>query len=159
VVNSFSKYYGMTGWRIGWLILPQDIVRPVERLAQNFFISAPLLSQVGALAAFDATAELNERRDAYARNRARLMEALPAMGFDHFAPPDGAFYVYCDVGRWTNDSLGFASAMLAETGVAATPGVDFDPEQGNRYLRFSFAGPEKDVEDAITALRTWLKHR
>ncbi|GGE43789.1 1-aminocyclopropane-1-carboxylate deaminase [Agaricicola taiwanensis] len=159
VVNSFSKYYGMTGWRIGWLILPEDLVRPIERLAQNFFISAPMLSQVAALAAFDATDELEERRAAYARNRARLIDALPAMGLDHFAPPDGAFYLYCDVGRLTNDSLAFARAMLAETGVAATPGVDFDPQQGGRYLRFSFAGAEADVEDAITTLGAWLKQR
>ncbi len=157
VVNSFSKYYGMTGWRIGWLILPEDMVRPVERLAQNFFISAPMISQVAALAAFDATDELDARRAVYARNRAHLVEALPALGFDHFAPPDGAFYVYCDVGRRTNDSLEFARAMLAQSGVAATPGLDFDPEQGHRYLRFSFAGPEETVVRAIASLKEWLR--
>jgi aspartate/methionine/tyrosine aminotransferase len=159
VVNSFSKYYGMTGWRVGWMVLPEDMVRPVERLAQNLFISAPMISQVAATAAFDDAEELEARRAAYERNRGRLIEALPPLGLGHFAPPDGAFYFYLDVGRLTNDSLGFARALLAEAGVAATPGLDFDREEGTRYLRFSFATAEEEVAEAIDRLKAWLTAR
>lgn len=159
VVNSFSKYYGMTGWRVGWLILPEDLIRPTERLAQNFFISAPMLSQVAALAAFDATEELEQRRAVYARSRQLLLTELPKMGLEHFAPPDGAFYIYCDVSRFSNDSLTFTKVMLQETGVAATPGVDFDREQGSRFVRFSFAGAEQDIKDAVDTVGGWLRHR
>lgn len=159
VVNSFSKYFCMTGWRIGWLVLPPEAVRPVERLAQNLFISAPLLSQVAAEAAFEARDELEQRRAAYSRNRQRLMDALPGMGLDRFSPPDGAFYFYVDAGRFTNDSMAFARTMLAETGIAATPGLDFDLEEGSRFLRFSFATVEEDIEEAIARLKVWLGTR
>ena len=156
IVNSFSKYYCMTGWRIGWLVLPEELTRSVERLQQSFAISAPFLSQVAAEAAFDARDELEAVKAGYARNRALLLDALPSLGLGEFPPPDGAFYVYADVGRFTNDSLDFAARMLREAGVAATPGVDFDPERGARYLRFSFAGPEADMAEAVKRLRAWL---
>jgi len=157
VVNSFSKYYCMTGWRIGWLVLPDELVRTVERLQQSFAISAPFLSQVAAEAAFDAVEELEAVKAGYARNRALLLNELPSLGLSDFPPPDGAFYIYADVARFTNDSLDFASRMLHEAGVAATPGVDFDPRRGARYLRFSFAGPEADMVEAVKRLKGWLK--
>jgi aspartate/methionine/tyrosine aminotransferase len=154
IVNSFSKYYCMTGWRIGWLIVPERLVRPIERLAQSFFISPPALSQIAALAAFDATQELEEIKASYARNRARLMEALPALGLT-VLPMDGAFYAYCDAARVSNDSMDFCKRMLREAGVAATPGADFDRSRGARFLRFSFAGSEADIEEGIRRLRGW----
>lgn len=157
VVNSFSKYYCMTGWRVGWLVLPEEIVRSVERLQQSFAISVPFLSQVAAEAAFDATEELEAVKAGYARNRALLLNELPSLGLGDFPPPDGAFYIYADVGRFTNNALDFAARMLNEAGVAATPGVDFDPQRGARYLRFSFAGPEADMVEAVKRLKGWLK--
>ena len=157
VVNSFSKYYCMTGWRVGWLVLPEEIVRSVERLQQSFAISVPFLSQVAAEAAFDATEELEAVKAGYARNRALLLNELPSLGLGDFPPPDGAFYIYADVGRFTNNALDFAARMLNEAGVAATPGVDFDPQRGARYLRFSFAGPEADMVEAVRRLKGWLK--
>ena len=156
VISSFSKYFSMTGWRLGWMLLPPDLVRPVERLAQNLFISPPTLSQRAAVAAFDCREELDGHVAAYARNRALLLEGLPKAGFDRLAPADGAFYIYADVGRLTDDSEAFCRRMLAETGVAATPGVDFDPERGRRYLRFSFAGPEAEIAEAVERLTAWL---
>ncbi|MEE8189434.1 MAG: aminotransferase class I/II-fold pyridoxal phosphate-dependent enzyme, partial [Kiloniellales bacterium] len=148
VINSFSKYYSMTGWRLGWMVLPEDLVRPVECLGQNFFVSAPALSQIAGEVAFDCKEELDAYVAAYARNRALLLEALPEAGFDSLAPADGAFYLYADVSRLTNDSEEFCRRMLAETGVAIAPGVDFDPERGNRFVRFSFAGPEAEMVEA-----------
>ncbi|WP_430912047.1 pyridoxal phosphate-dependent aminotransferase [Methylobacterium sp. sgz302541] len=155
VVNSFSKYYCMTGWRIGWMVLPEALVRPVERLAQNLYISAPYLSQVAALAAFDATDELDAVRDGYARNRAILLDALPGLGFGRTHPADGAFYLYADVADLTNDSVGFCRRMLDEAGVAATPGLDFDAAEGAHHVRFSFAGSEEDCREAVRRLRAW----
>ncbi|HEU6443093.1 MAG TPA: aminotransferase class I/II-fold pyridoxal phosphate-dependent enzyme, partial [Microvirga sp.] len=140
VINSFSKYYCMTGWRIGWIVVPERLVRPVERLAQNLYISPPYLSQVAALAAFDATEELEAVKAGYARNRAYLLEELPRIGIADMHPVDGAFYIYADVAQFTNDSIGYCRRMLDEAGVAATPGVDFDPFKGAHYVRFSFAG-------------------
>ena len=157
VINSFSKYFSMTGWRLGWMVLPEDLLRPVECLAQNLFISPPTLSQLGGLAAFEAREVLEGYVANYARNRAFLLQALPAAGFDRLAPADGAFYLYADVGHLTNDSEAFCRRMLAETGVATTPGPDFDPERGHRFLRFSFAGPEAVMQEAATRLQTWLK--
>ena len=157
VINSFSKYFSMTGWRLGWMVLPEDLLRPVECLAQNLFISPPTLSQLGGLAAFEAREVLEGYVANYARNRAFLLQALPAAGFDRLAPADGAFYLYADVGHLTNDSEAFCRRMLAETGVATTPGPDFDPERGHRFLRFSFAGPEVVMQEAATRLQTWLK--
>ncbi len=156
VVNSFSKYYCMTGWRVGWLILPERFARPVERLAQSLAISTPYLSQVAAEAAFDARAELETVKAGYARNRAALMSALPMMGLGDFVAPDGAFYIYADIGRLTNDSLDFCKRMLHEAGVAATPGLDFDRERGHRTLRLSYAGPEADILEAIARMKAWL---
>ena len=155
VVNSFSKYFSMTGWRIGWLLLPEDLVRPVECLAQNFFISAPHISQVAAEAAFDCHAELRQNLSRYRRSRAHLLSALPAAGFSHLSPAEGAFYLYADVSERTNDSTAFCARMLAEAGIAATPGVDFDRTRGNRFVRFSYCGPEADMTEAATRLARW----
>jgi aspartate/methionine/tyrosine aminotransferase len=156
VVNSFSKYFSMTGWRIGWLVLPEDLVRPVERLAQNMFISAPHVAQVAAEAAFDCTPELEANRAAYRRSRDLLLAGLPAAGFGRIAAADGAFYIWADIGDLTNDSPEFCARMLAEAGIAATPGVDFDPARGTGFLRFSYCGPEADMAEAPERLRRWL---
>jgi aspartate/methionine/tyrosine aminotransferase len=157
IVNSFSKYFCMTGWRIGWLVLPDRLIRPVERLAQNLFISPPYLSQVAAQAGFEATEELEAVRRGYAENRAFLLEALPRMGLADLLPVDGAFYVYGDVTGLTNDSVEFCRRALAEAGVAITPGVDFDRERGNRYVRLSFAGSTQSVRDGVERLKVWLR--
>jgi aspartate/methionine/tyrosine aminotransferase len=156
IVNSFSKYFCMTGWRVGWLVVPERLVRPIERLAQNLFISPPYLSQVAAEASFEATEELEAIKAGYAANRALLMESLPSLGLDAMAPPDGAFYVYLDVARFTNDSMDFCRRLLAEAGVAATPGLDFDREAGSRFMRLSFAGSHEDCGEAVRRLRGWL---
>ncbi|MBL8669867.1 MAG: aminotransferase class I/II-fold pyridoxal phosphate-dependent enzyme [Alphaproteobacteria bacterium] len=157
VVNSFSKYFSMTGWRLGWLVLPPELIRPVECLAQNYFISAPTLSQIAAVAAFDATEELEGHVRTYARNRAILWDALKRAGIADVAPPDGAFYLYADVGHLTNDSLDFCRRLLAETGIAITPGLDFDPERGSRTIRFSFAGPTAVVEQVAERFERWVR--
>ncbi|MBV8535845.1 MAG: aminotransferase class I/II-fold pyridoxal phosphate-dependent enzyme [Alphaproteobacteria bacterium] len=157
VVNSFSKYYSMTGWRLGWMVLPQDLVRPVEVLAQNLFISPPALPQLAALAAFDATGELEANVARYRRNRDILLASLPEAGFERFAAPDGAFYLYADVAHLTNDSEAFCERMLAEAGVAATPGTDFDPSRGSTYVRFCFAGTEAEMEEAARRLILWRR--
>lgn len=156
VINSFSKYYCMTGWRIGWMILPEELVRPVERIAQSLYISAPEMSQIGAVQAFGGSAELDIVRQRYIENRKLLAKALPRLGLPLAAPMDGAFYAYCDVSRHTNDSMDFAKRLLAEAHVAATPGIDFDINEGNRYLRFSYAGSGEDVAEAIKRLTRWL---
>lgn len=157
IVNSFSKYFCMTGWRVGWLVVPDRLVRPVERLAQNLFISAPYLSQVAAEAAFDGLDEMESVRQGYARNRAILLDGLPRLGIDRILPADGAFYLYCDIGRFTNDAMDFSRRLLADTGVAATPGLDFDPERGNSFLRLSYAGSESDCRETLTRLGGWLR--
>lgn len=156
IINSFSKYHCMTGWRIGWMVVPEGLVRAVERLAQNLYISAPYLSQVGALAAFDATEELEAVREGYARNRAILLDAFPGLGLGKVHPADGAFYIYADVSDLTQDAAGFCRRMLDEAGIAATPGLDFDPEAGGHHIRFSFAGSEADCRNTVARLRTWL---
>ncbi len=155
VVNSFSKYFRMTGWRIGWLVLPEDLVRPVECLAQNFFISAPHISQIAAEAAFDCQDELRANIARYRRSRDYLLAALPAAGFPRLSPAEGAFYLYADITERSNDSLAFCARMLAETGIAATSGVDFDRTRGNRFIRFSYCGPEADMREAAERLREW----
>lgn len=157
VINSFSKYYCMTGWRIGWMVVPPDLVRTVERLAQNHFICPPHISQVAALAALDAEEELSAHMEVYRRNRALLLDALPGMGFRDFAPADGAFYLYADVTGLTNDSADFARRMLDEARVAAVPGTDFDPVRGSGTMRFSFAGSTETVERAVDSLGKWLR--
>jgi aspartate/methionine/tyrosine aminotransferase len=156
VVNSFSKYFSMTGWRIGWLLLPEDLVRPVECLAQNLFISAPRIAQVAAEAAFACKPELEANIARYRRNRALLLRDLPAAGLDRLSPADGAFYLWADIGHLTNDATAFCARMLAEAGIAATPGVDFDRDRGNRFLRLSYCGPEADMAAAAVRLRGWL---
>ncbi|MGY2051846.1 pyridoxal phosphate-dependent aminotransferase [Methylobacterium sp. JK268] len=156
IINSFSKYYCMTGWRIGWMVVSEALVRPIERLAQNLYISAPYLSQVAALAAFDATEELEAVKADYARARALLLNALPGLGLGDVHPADGAFYLYADVARLTNDASTFCRRMLDEAGVAATPGLDFDPAEGHHHLRFSFAGGEKEAHEAVRRLKGWL---
>lgn len=157
VVNSFSKYYAMTGWRLGWMVLPLDLVRPVECLAQNLFIAPPSLSQLVGLAALDCGEALDANVARYGANRDILLEALPAAGFTQMAPADGAFYLYADIARWSNDSAAFCRRMLEETGVATTPGVDFDPTQGHHFLRFSFAGATADMAEAAHRLTAWSK--
>lgn len=157
VINSFSKYYCMTGWRIGWMVLPEPLVRPIERIQQSLYISPPELSQLAAVAAFSATDELEAVKKRYAANRAILAQALPAMGFPLASPMDGAFYAYCDVSRLTNDSMQFARRMLEETGVAATPGRDFDPELGHRFMRFSYAGSTEEMAQATDRIADWLR--
>jgi len=159
VINSFSKYFSMTGWRIGWMVVPEDHVRRIERLAQNFFICAPHASQVAALGALEGQAELDANRDVYAANRAALLEALPAMGFDEIAPPDGAFYIYADVSRWTDDSRTFCKEVLEEAGVAITPGLDFDPKRGHQTVRFSYARGASHIAEGIERLRGFMANR
>jgi len=157
VINSFSKYYCMTGWRIGWMVLPERLVRPVERIAQSLYISAPELSQVAAIEAFNVTDELDMIKARYAWNRELLAKRLPELGFSFAAPMDGAFYAFCDVSRLTNDSMEFASRMLAEAHVAATPGRDFDPLAGHRFIRFSYAGSHDEMIEAMDRLERWLR--
>ena len=156
MVNSFSKYFCMTGWRIGWLVLPERLVRPVERLAQNLFISPPFVSQIAAEAAFDATEELEAVKRGYAASRELLLGALPRQGFTELLPIDGAFYAYANVSRLSNDSLEFCRRALVEAGVAITPGLDFDRERGNRYVRLSFAGSPESVREGVARLGSWL---
>lgn len=156
VVNSFSKYWSMTGWRVGWLLLPEDLIRPVECLAQNIFISAPHIAQLMAEAAMDCTAELEGNKARYAASRAALLEGLPQAGFTDIAAADGAFYLWCEISRLSNDSPAFAAAMLEGAGIAATPGVDFDRGRGGRYLRFSYCGPPEDMAAAPDRLKAWL---
>ncbi len=155
VVNSFSKYFSMTGWRIGWMVLPPDLIRPVERLAQNMFISAPHVAQVAAEAAFDCTPELDANIARYRRSRALLLDGLPRAGFPRLSPAEGAFYLWADVSDRTNDSQEFCRRMLAEAGVAASPGVDFDRTRGHRFVRFSYCGPEADMAEAAARLARW----
>jgi len=157
VINSFSKYFSMTGWRLGWMVVPEELLRPIECLSQNLFISPPTLSQLAALAVFDCRDQLDGYVADYARNRSLLLEQLPKAGFDKLSHADGAFYLYADVSTMTNDSVEFCRRMLDETGVAATPGVDFDPERGNRYIRFSFAESCDVIEQAADRLINWRR--
>jgi len=156
IVNSFSKYYCMTGWRIGWMVLPEALMRPVERIQQSLYISAPELSQIAARAAFDATMELETIKGRYIENRALLAQGLPALGLPILTPLDGAFYAYCDVSQHSNDSMDFARRMLREAHVAATPGLDFDTREGHRTMRFSYAGSPDDMKLALSRLGRWL---
>jgi aspartate/methionine/tyrosine aminotransferase len=157
VVNSFSKYYSMTGWRIGWLVVPEDHVRTVERLQQSLFICPPHASQIAALAALDCGDELEAMRRVYEGNRQMMLDGLPHAGIERFAPPDGAFYVYADIGHLTDDSLGFARRLLEEVGVATAPGVDFDPVRGTRTLRFSYAGSPAEIREGLERLRRFTR--
>jgi aspartate/methionine/tyrosine aminotransferase len=157
IINSFSKYFCMTGWRIGWMVVPPSLVRALERLQQNLAISVPTLSQIAAEAAFDDGAELSKVRQSYEENRQILLEGLPRAGLDSFLPVDGAFYLYADISRFSTDSFAFATRMLEEAGVAATPGVDFDPISGHNFMRFCYAGAPDDMRHAVERIRAWLK--
>jgi aspartate/methionine/tyrosine aminotransferase len=156
IVNSFSKYYSMTGWRLGWMLVPPDLARSVECLAQNFYISPPALSQLAAVSAFDCRPELDRHVRRYHANRDLLIATLKTAGLSRFAPADGAFYLYVDVSALTRDSEAFCRRMLAETGVATTPGRDFDPIHGDDWLRLSFAGSTEDIKEAAHRLADWL---
>ena len=155
VINSFSKYFSMTGWRIGWIVVPEGLVRTIERLAQNLYISPPTLSQHVAIAAFDARDELEDIKAVYARNRLLLLEELPKAGFTTILPADGAFYLYADISHLGGDSAAFAQRMLKEIGVAVTPGLDFDAARGSHFLRFSYAGRTEEMAEAARRLRAW----
>jgi len=159
VINSFSKYFSMTGWRVGWMVVPEDHVRIVERIAQNMFICPSHAGQVAALAALDCTDELEANRAVYAQNRALMLEGLPKAGFDRIAPPDGAFYVYADVSDLTDDSRAFAAEILAQAGVAVTPGMDFDPVRGHHTLRFSYARASADIAEGLARLAAFMTTR
>jgi aspartate/methionine/tyrosine aminotransferase len=149
----------MTGWRIGWMVVPEDHVRVIERLAQNFFICPPHASQIAALAAMDCEGELEANRAVYAANRALMLDGLPKAGFDRIAPPDGAFYVYADVSHLTDDSRAFAAEILDKAGVAVTPGLDFDPVRGGGTLRFSYARATADIEEGLARLAAFMAAR
>ena len=157
VINSFSKYYSMTGWRLGWMVVPEDLLRSIECLAQNLFVSPPTLSQLAAVAAFDCVDELDLNVARYAANRALLLDKLPRAGFERLAPVDGAFYIYADVANLTQDSVAFCGRILNETGVAVSPGVDFDPVRGHRFVRFSFAESTESISAAASALIDWKR--
>lgn len=157
VVNSFSKYYSMTGWRLGWMLVPPELARSVECLAQNFYVSPPTLSQLAAVAAFDCRAELDGHVARYRANRDLLIGALKGAGLSRFAPADGAFYLYADISELTRDSGEFCRRLLVETGVAITPGLDFDPIRGGGWVRLSYAGASDDIAEAARRLAAWLK--
>jgi aspartate/methionine/tyrosine aminotransferase len=157
VINSFSKYFCMTGWRVGWMVVPEALVRPIERLQQNLAISVPTLSQIAAQAAFDGVAEMEAVKHGYQENRRILIEGLPKAGFDKFLPVDGAFYLYADISKFSNDSLAFAKSMLEDTYVAATPGIDFDPVNGRHFVRFCYAGSRDDMHAAVERIGKWLR--
>jgi aspartate/methionine/tyrosine aminotransferase len=159
VINSFSKYFSMTGWRIGWMVVPEAHIRPIERLAQNMFICAPHASQVVALAALDCLEELEAHRATYAQNRRLMLDELPKAGFTRIAPPDGAFYIYADVSELTQDSHAFAREILDVAGVAVTPGLDFDKARGARTLRFSYARATDDIVEGLRRLRQFMQDR
>jgi len=157
VINSFSKYFCMTGWRVGWMVVPESLVRAVERLQGNLAISVPTLAQVAAEAAFDGHDEMQTVKHGYEENRRILTHGLPQVGLDKFLPVDGAFYLYADISRFSGDSLDFAKRMLNEAHVAATPGIDFDPVNGRNYLRFCYAGAAADMREAVQRIGDWLK--
>ncbi len=156
IINSFSKYFSMTGWRLGWMIVPQELISIIEKLSQSLFISAPAVSQYAAVEAFNCVDELESFKANYEKNRALLLRELPKLGMNKLAAADGAFYIYADISHLSNDSMDFCKRMLNECGVAATPGIDFDPHNGNRFVRFSFAGSYDVMQKAIDALKGWL---
>ena len=157
VINSFSKYFCMTGWRVGWMVVPDALVRPIERLQGNLAISVPTLAQVAAEAAFDGREEMEAVKHGYEENRRILTEGLPKAGLDKFLPVDGAFYLYADISRFSDDSLDFAKRMLNEANVAATPGIDFDPVNGRHFLRFCYAGSGAEMHEAVERIGDWLE--
>jgi aspartate/methionine/tyrosine aminotransferase len=159
IINSFSKYFCMTGWRAGWMVVPDALLRAVERLQQNLAISVPTLSQIAACAAFEGRDEMEAVKHGYEENRRILVDGLPKAGLDRFLPVDGAFYLYADVSRFTGDSFDFAKRMLEEAGVAATPGIDFDPVHGREFMRFCYAGSSADMREAVEKIGRWLQKR
>jgi aspartate/methionine/tyrosine aminotransferase len=159
VVNSFSKYFCMTGWRLGWLLVPDELLDSVDRLASNFALCPPTLAQHAAVYAFDAYAELDANVARYRANRDLLLRRLPAIGLNRLAPADGAFYVYADVSQWTSDSLAWGARLLDETGIAVAPGVDFDPVDGGKFIRMSFAGETSEIAEAVDVLGDWLANQ
>jgi aspartate/methionine/tyrosine aminotransferase len=156
VLNSFSKYFSMAGWRLGWVVAPEDLVERARACVGNLFLTPPSLSQHAALVAMDCGDELEGHVETYRRNRALMLEALPELGLSSIAPPDGAFYIWADIGHLTDDSLGFCERLLRDTGVATAPGVDFDPVDGHRFIRFSFAVSTPEVEEALRRLKPWF---
>ena len=159
VVNSFSKYFSMAGWRLGWVVFPPDLIETARARMGNLFLTPPSLAQHAGLKAFDCVDELEGHVATYRRNRELLLAALPALGLREIAPPDGAFYIYADIGHLTNDSLSFCQKLLRETGVATAPGIDFDPVDGHRHIRFSFAVSTDRVEDAIAPMIPWFREQ
>ncbi len=162
IINSFSKYFSMTGWRLGWMVVPEAHLRVVERLAQNMFICAPHAAQVAALGALspEGRAELDENRAVYAKNRLLMLEGLRKAGFDRLAPADGAFYIYADISAFDWPAQDMAQALLNEAGVAVTPGLDFDPDEGHRALRFSYARSTEDIEEGLARITAFMaRHR
>ena len=159
VINSFSKYFSMTGWRVGWMVVPENHIRQVERLAQNMFICAPHASQVVALAAMECREELTAYQAVYQKNRRLMIEGLPKAGFDRIAPPDGAFYIYADISHLTSDSLSFAREILQEAGGAVTPGLDVDTQRGAGSLRFSYAGSSEDIQEGLHRLTQFMQKK
>jgi aspartate/methionine/tyrosine aminotransferase len=157
VINSFSKYFCMTGWRVGWMVVPENLVRAVERLQGNLAISVPALSQAAALAAFDGKAEMEAVKRGYEENRRILVAGLPKAGLDKFLPVDGAFYLYADISKFSDDSFDFAKRMLEQAHVAATPGIDFDPINGKHFLRFCYAGSAAEMHEAVQRIGKWLR--
>ena len=157
VINSFSKYFCMTGWRVGWMVVPEKLVRPIERLQQNLSISVPALSQIAAQAAFDGRGEMEAIKHGYEENRRILVEGLPKAGLSKFLPVDGAFYLYADVSDFTSDSFAFAKQMLEQAGVAATPGLDFDPVHGRSFVRFCYARSAEEMHQAVKRIADWLR--
>jgi len=157
IINSFSKYFCMTGWRVGWMVVPEPLVRPIERLQGNLAVSVPTLSQIAAAAAFDGRAEMEAVKHGYEENRRILLDGLPPAGIDKILPVDGAFYLYAEVSRFCDDSFEFAKRMLEETHVAATPGVDFDPVHGRQFIRFCYAGAAAEMREAVERIGAWLK--
>ena len=156
VINSFSKFFSMTGWRLGWMVMPQKLIRATECLAQNLFISPPAVSQVAGLAALDCKNEFKQNVAIYKMNRDILLSELPKMGFSKNTRSDGAFYVYTNVEDFTHDSSDFCNKILKETGIALTPGIDFDPIRGHSYIRLSFSGPTSEINEAVKRLKNWL---
>lgn len=156
VVNSFSKYFSMAGWRLGWLVSPEDGAARTGAYIGNLFLTAPSLAQHAGLVAMDSREELDGHVEVYRRNRALLLAALPRLGLERIAPPDGAFYIYADISRFTEDSLAFCMKLLEDTGVATAPGVDFDPVEGHRFMRFSFALSTPEIEEALALLEPWF---
>jgi aspartate/methionine/tyrosine aminotransferase len=157
VVNSFSKYFSMAGWRLGWLVSPEDGAARTGAYIGNLFLTAPSLAQHAGLVAMDSREELDGHVEVYRRNRQLLLDALPRLGLERIAPPDGAFYIYADISRFTDDSLAFCMKLLEDTGIATAPGVDFDPVDGHRFMRFSFALSTDEIEEALGKLEPWFK--